>query len=147
MNKSGFTLLELVIAAAILIMALLGLLRIYIGCFNLNETARNLTAAINGAQKEMERIHSLAFSSISAGTFEIDAIAGADSEGIVEVCNADPELLVVTVTVCWRQRNGRIIGENSDLDDGVFDLVTEDENGNGRLDSPAQIVTLVADHD
>lgn len=56
MKKSGFTLLELMIGAAVLILALVGLIAAYIGCFSLNESARNLTIATNHAQCVMEEI-------------------------------------------------------------------------------------------
>lgn len=142
MRNRAFTLIELMIAAAILVGAFLGILGVFTGCFNLNELTRNLTISLNGAQAEMESIRNLSFDSISAGTFEIAGIADADSEGIVEVDDTDPALLKVTITVCWRQNSGRIIGEDSDLN-GEFVLGTEDENENGKLDSPAQMVTLM----
>ena len=56
MKKSGFTLLELMIGAAVLIVALVGLIAAYVGCFTLNESARNLTTASNHAQCIMEEI-------------------------------------------------------------------------------------------
>ncbi len=150
--KKGFTLIELMIAAAILVIALVGLLAAYTGCFGLNETARNLTIAMSGAQKEMEKIRNLAFSQISAedgNSFEIAGIADADSEGVIEVDSSNPDLLVVTVTVCWRQKGGRVIGEDNGsgggtLLNGNLDG-TEDTNGNNILDSPAQIVTLFSE--
>lgn len=55
-NNSGFTLLELMIGAAVLIIALVGLIAAYIGCFALNESAKNLTIATNHAQCVMEEI-------------------------------------------------------------------------------------------
>ena len=137
--------MELMIAAAILVVALGGLIAAYIGCFNLNETARNLTIAMNGAQREMERIRNLPLSQISAedgNSFEIAGIADTDSEGIVEVDSSDPDLLVVTITICWRQKGDRVVGEDANLN-GVLDA-GEDTNGNGRLDSPAQVVTLIS---
>ena len=48
----------------------------------------------------------------------------------------------ITITVCWRQSRGKIIGEDTDLD-GQLD-VGEDTNINGILDSVAQIVTKIA---
>ena len=56
MKKSGFTLLELMIGSAVLVLALVGLIGAYIGCFSLNESARNLTVAMNDAQCTMEEI-------------------------------------------------------------------------------------------
>lgn len=55
-KKSGFTLLELLIGTAVLIVALVGLIAAYTGCFVLNENARNLTIAINDAQCVMEEM-------------------------------------------------------------------------------------------
>lgn len=144
MNRCGFTLMELMIAAGVLVFALLGLLAVFIGCSGLNETARNLTIAINGVQREIEGIRNLPFNQIDeldGSSFEITGIADSESEGIIEVDDSNPELLVVTVTVCWRQQ-GRVIGEDKNLN-GIFEPSTEDANANGRLDSPAQIVTLI----
>lgn len=146
LTQMGFTLMELMIAAAVLIAVLVGLLAAFIGCFALNETSRNLTIAINGCQRKLEEIHDESFGQIFASydgaTFEVAGLRDADSEGVVEVDNTDPDLLVISVTVCWRQKGGRIFGEDSDLD-GVLDA-GEDDNGNGQLDSPAQLVTLMA---
>ncbi len=142
---SGFTLLELMIGAAVLIEALVGLIAAYTGCFTLNEEARNLTIAINGAQDKMEEIRNLSFNQIAAqdGTnFEIDGLSDTDSEGIVEVDSSNPDLLVVIVSICWRQKGGRIIGEDSNLN-GDLDA-GEDANGNNQLDSPVRLVTLMA---
>lgn len=55
-NKSGFTLLELTIGAAVLIIALVGLISAFTGCFALNEGSRNLTIATNHGQSIMEEI-------------------------------------------------------------------------------------------
>lgn len=142
MRNRAFTLIELMIAAAILVVAFLGLLGVFTGCLGLNELAGNFTIAINGAQAELERIRGLSFGNISAGTFEISGMDSSDSQGIVEVDNTNPNLLRITVTVCWRQKSGRIIGEDADLN-GVFVAATEDDNGNGQLDSPVQIITLI----
>lgn len=54
--ERGFTLLELMIGAAVLIIALVTLIAAYVGCFTLNESARNLTIAINDGQSVMEEI-------------------------------------------------------------------------------------------
>jgi len=55
-KNSGFTLLELMIGACVLILGLVALISAYIGCFALNESARNLTIATNHAQCLMEKI-------------------------------------------------------------------------------------------
>jgi len=54
--KSGFTLSELLLAAAILVFVLAGLLALFANCLILNEANRNLTVATSHAQYIMEEI-------------------------------------------------------------------------------------------
>ncbi|PIQ89019.1 MAG: hypothetical protein COV72_05090 [Candidatus Omnitrophica bacterium CG11_big_fil_rev_8_21_14_0_20_42_13] len=133
--KAGFTLIEIVIAMLIIGIALTGLLATYLTCFELVETARNTTYALNGAQKKLEEIRDHNFSDIytyytNNPNFAVDGIAIGDSNGLVEVDNTNPDLLLVTVTACWRQKNGRIIGGDSAL--------------NPLGSSPARLVTYIA---
>lgn len=55
-TRSGFTLMELMIAAVILAVALAGLLGAFIANFNLIESGKNLTAAISHARIVMEEV-------------------------------------------------------------------------------------------
>ena len=55
--------------------------------------------------------------------------------------DTDPEFLLVTISVCWRQ-GSRIIGEDLNLN-GALDA-GEDTNGNGIIDSTVELVTQVA---
>jgi prepilin-type N-terminal cleavage/methylation domain-containing protein len=133
-NK-GFSLMELIIAMSIMAIALLGLLATYISCFELAEIARNTTYALNSAQRMMEEIRDHNFSDIfndyNNTTFTVDGIPSGDSNGLVEVDNTNPDLLTVTITVCWRQKSGRIIGGDSAL--------------NPVSSSPVRLVTQIAD--
>ncbi len=149
---NGFTLIELMLAAAVLIVVVVGLLATYVGCFTINETAKNLTLAINAAQQTLEEIRDYNFYSIyddyNNTTFEASGIPNSDGEGSVKINDSNPDLLKVTISVCWRQRGGRIIGEDNGRGGGIalngrLDG-TEDVNGNGIIDSPASIVTLMA---
>jgi hypothetical protein len=63
------------------------------------------------------------------------------SRGVVYVDDTNPELLQVTISVCWRQGN-RVIGEDTNLN-GQLDA-GEVDNGNNIIDSPVQIVTIIA---
>src|SRR3989338_6633303 len=54
--KSGFTLSELLLAAAILVFVLAGLLAIFANCLILNEANRNLTVARSHAQYIIDEI-------------------------------------------------------------------------------------------
>jgi len=128
----GFTLAELLLAVSILAFVLTGLLLTFISCLTLNETTKNLTFAINSAQDRLEEIRDYTFSQIhndyNGHTFEIPEIPG-NSRGVVEVDNSNPDLLKITVIVCWRQK-GKVIGG--------------DENLNPLSTSPAKLVTLMA---
>lgn len=167
-KKSGFTLLELMIGAAVLIVALVGLIAAYTGCFTVNETSRSLTFAINGAQEKLEEMRNHNFDTIvgayspggsEGNTFTINPanwLATENQNAVIYILNpqtnailntspaANPglDLYKIIITVCWRQKGGRIFGEDSDLD-GVIDS-GEDTNENNILDSPVQLVTLLA---
>ena len=59
-------------------------------------------------------------------------------------------LLEVVITVCWRQRDGRVFGEDGSTDwtllNGNIDP-GEDLNNNGQVDSPAQLRFLLSEKD
>ena len=145
-NEKGFNLVELMIAAAILVIVLSGILATYIGCFEVISTAKNLNLAINAAQRKIEEIRDYSFSEIYSDynnqTFVVNEITSGNSKGVIYVDNSDSDLLKITISVCWRQRGNRIIGEDLDLD-GVLDDPPEDLNHNNMIDSPAQLVTLI----
>ena len=141
-KSSGFTLMELMIAVVILMVALTGLIATYVSCFDLNETARNLNYAMIAAQEKIEEIRNANFNDIMGynnATFQISdfypvgtsPIASGDSKGLVTVVQVNPNLLKVTIKVCWKQRGGRVIGGDSNL--------------NPNDNSPAQLVTLIAE--
>ncbi len=54
--RKGFTLIELMIGAAVLAIAIVALMGAFLGQITLNEHARNLTLAINDANRVMERL-------------------------------------------------------------------------------------------
>lgn len=145
--RMGFTLIELMIAVGVLVIAFLGLLGVFTACLELNETSKNLTIALHGAQRKMEEIRDHNFGQIysnytgSGANFELAGLPDADSEGSIVVDNSDPELLQVTVTVCWKQKRGRIFGEDRNLNGSLE--IEEDSDTDGRMDSPVQITTLI----
>lgn len=58
-------------------------------------------------------------------------------------CNCVYDMLRVVISASWRQKSGRVIGEDQDLD-GVLDTdPDEDVNDNNQIDSPVQIVTYM----
>ena len=60
-SLAGFTLSELLLATAILVIALSGLLALFINCIFLNESNRNLALATSHAQYILEEIRGTAF--------------------------------------------------------------------------------------
>lgn len=134
-KKKAFTLIEVVIAIGIMAVAFLGLVAAYISSFELAETAKNTTYALNAAQKKIEEIRDYNFFDIPADydntNFTVDGISAGNSNGLVEIDDSAPELLVVTVTACWKQKGGRIIGGDAAL----TPLST----------SPVRLVTYIAD--
>lgn len=163
--KGGFTLVELMLAGAIMVVALVGLLGSYLLSFNLNETAKNMTSATYAIEQQMEEIRGYNFNLIfndynntvfrandatllAGNPVQISFTQNLDTAGSVRVDNSDPNLLRITVSMCWRQQGGRIIGEDNGRGGGIalngmLDG-TEDLNGNNIIDSPAMIVTLMA---
>lgn len=133
---------EVLISAGILAFALCAILATYITCIVLYTTSKNLNTATNAALGLMEEIRSDTYTSIYSDynnlTFTVNDIPS--SMGVVYVNKTNPELLVVTITVCWKQGN-KIIGEDTNLN-GALDA-GEDTNSNGILDSPVQIITRI----
>lgn len=145
-RKSGFTLLELMIGAAVLVIALSGLLSIFANLISLNENARNLTLGMTACQDKLEEIRkadfSTAYTVFNNTHFNPAGFNPVEAEGTVYVNNANPALLNICVTVSWRTRSNRVFGEDKNLN-GILDA-GEDADGNDRLSSPAEIITLMA---
>jgi len=115
--KSGFTLSELLLAAAILVFVLAGLLALFLNCMVLNDANRNLTLATSHAEYVMEEIKNTAFTSIKSKidngdwdwnttTIGSKGLTALNNESIdTNATSTDP--LDVTVTVIWKDRNAR----------------------------------------
>lgn len=131
---------EVMVAAVVMILAFVGILVTYTKCLELNEMSRNKSMATRAAKTRMEQISNSDFTQLMANfnnvSFFEPAINGA---GVSYVNNTNPDLVQITVSFCWRQKNGLLIGEDTDLD-GSLDA-GEDTNGNGIIDSTVQLVT------
>jgi len=139
----GFSLAEILLAVAILAFALCGILAMHTTCLVLMATSKNVNIATNAAQGLIEEIRTTPFTQIISDYDGLKFIVNAipSSMGVVYVDDTNPELLVVTVSVCWKQGN-KIIGEDTNLN-GVLNT-GEDANHNGIIDSPVELVTRVA---
>ncbi len=116
LSKRGFTLAELLLAAAILAFALTGLLALFINCSILNESNRNLTIAISHAQYVMENIKNQSFTNLetnindgncwdwNTAAINVAGLTALSSEAInTQSSGTNP--LTVAVTVTWQDRN------------------------------------------
>ncbi|MBI4355343.1 MAG: hypothetical protein HY597_02680 [Candidatus Omnitrophica bacterium] len=144
-SNTGLTLFELIIALAIFVVSIGSLVVAQDGCLALAEGARNTTIGLNLAREKAEEIRAVAFGNVPAYDGQTFTLAawGAPHRGVVRVVTTDPALLEIYISVSWRQRGNRVVGEDTNLN-GVPDA-GEDANGNGRLDSPASLVTLRSD--
>jgi len=104
-KNRGFTLLELMIASAILLVSILALLTVFINCSLLNEGNNNFVTAVNDAQFVLEQIKCLAYADI--GTFVPPTLNNLKSEAITLTRSIGAKVAEVTVNVNWveRQRN------------------------------------------
>ena len=124
--KKGFTLVELLMAAAILAFAMSGILLMFINCAFLNQANRNNSIATIHAETAMEYIKSQTFSTIqnhlcTSGvspvpvTWSLDPatlnLSGLTSESINATttqtcCSRSPlDWLDITVRVEWEAQN------------------------------------------
>jgi len=103
LSKQGFSLIELMVAVAILAMAIFGIFHAYSVGFMGIADARDITVATNYAREEMENVKnnsslcdSSGYSS-DEGKFDINvSINGPSAENLYNI----------TTTVSWDDRNG-----------------------------------------
>jgi len=145
----GFTLTELVIAMAILVIVLLGLTQVFIYCMVLSESAGNATVCMAEIQGKLEEMRSHNFPDIAAdysagGSLgDIFTLSQLNGTGVIFIDNTNPQLLEVRIVASWQEKANRIVGEDTNLN-GILDA-GEDSNGNGGLDSPVSLVSLIVE--
>jgi prepilin-type N-terminal cleavage/methylation domain-containing protein len=140
-NQNGFSLPELLIATFVLTIIFTGSVLVFIKTAELNEISSSMSTAMSSARNRVVQIEIAAFDSVYGNYHGVSFTPTGltNSKGVTYVDNSNPELLVITTVVSWTQKNGRLFGEDADLD-GNLDA-GEDANGNGRLDSPVELTT------
>jgi len=147
-SDKGFTLIEVMFAVAILAFALCGILLTYINMFILSDLSRDFTLATNGVQAEMEKIKSTDFTGLLAlnnTKFDIAGFPTNNAKGVVFVTDHPGDynyLRQVRIIACFKSRN-RVLGEDTNLN-GILDSGEDINPNNNRLDSPIEMVTLIA---
>ena len=141
-SNTAFTLVELMVGAVILIITFIAILFAYAKCMELNEMSQNSAIAVAAVKTRVEQINNTAFNQILATYNNVSfTTAGLNGRGVSYVSNISTKVLQVTVTFCWKQKNGRVMGEDSNLNGQLN--AGEDTNNNGILDSPVEIVTYI----
>lgn len=137
---SAMTLVELLIATLIMVPVCIAVMYVFLQCMEYNDLARNTSTALRVCQKTLTQMETTSFDQIAA-TYHQQSFTSTDlsGRGVTYVDSSDPNYLKLTASFSWRQKNGRILGEDKDLD-GVIDA-GEDQNSNGMLDSPIMLTT------
>jgi prepilin-type N-terminal cleavage/methylation domain-containing protein len=129
--KSGFTLIEVLIAITILAFCLCGLLATYVNMFFLTSLLRDSTLATSAVQAKLEEARNISYDCLStvgcaacvapcekclcdASEFSIDGIADGKGVLAIETVPGYTTLKKIRVVACFRSR-GRVIG--NDIDD------------------------------
>ncbi len=137
-TPKGLTLPELLVATIILLPLFVGTIFSFIKCMELSEMARHSSMAVLACKNKMAEIENTAFAQVY-GNFNNTTFTTPDLNGIgvVYVNNSNPDALEISASFSWRERTGRVLGEDRDMD-GQIDA-GEDANSNGKLDSIVQM--------
>lgn len=146
--KKALSLVEVMVAVAILVFALTALLASYANIFILVELARDSSTAAEALSTRMEELRRENFDNLdtfNATGFGLNGFAAGDSQGRVEVraIAGYPNLREVRITGAFLSRQ-RVIGEDKNLNGNLDSAVGEDLNNNGQLDSSVELITVIA---
>lgn len=141
-NQRGVTLPELIVSLVVFVIAIVGILYSYVKCLELQDLGRNTSIATQAVRNKMENIKNSTFATLFA-TYNNTTFTAANinGRGVVYVNNSNVNLPQIKIVFCWKQPNGRLIGEDKNIN-GVLDA-GEDTNGNGQLDSYVQITSNI----
>jgi prepilin-type N-terminal cleavage/methylation domain-containing protein len=103
-SSEGFTLLELLITLAILLLVSTGLLLGFISCIFLNETNTSLIIAANDAQFVLEQLKSSPYDQINNYTVPLSFNYTLNNETINLTRQVGTRLANITVEVDWNER-------------------------------------------
>jgi type II secretory pathway pseudopilin PulG len=127
-NKNGFTLIEVLFAATILISCLVGLLATYLNMLILSDLMRDATLANAAVQSRMEVIKRADFDNLytfNNSLADIEGMPSADAKTRVEVHDTSyADLKRIRVLACFKSRARTIGNSINDCTSSPVELVT-----------------------
>ena len=143
MNNRGFTLAEVILVVGIMAVAIVGMVRMYIFTTVHAEISGSKTVAMTEAQGMLEQMRMADFDTI-VGTFDkqTSTLSLLNGYMFIDISDANPELLEVSIVVSWDDKYNRKIGEEDIDRDGVLDS-GEDLNGDGEFSSPVVLQSMI----
>ena len=146
-NSSGMTLVEVIIAAAVFLIAVVGILGAYLKYLELVDIGRGTSLAMQTMKSKLADIKGTAYNQIKStydptGNGTTFTVPGLNNGiGVIYVDDSTAKLLEVKLVYCWRLYTGRVVGEDKNLN-GALDA-GEDQNGDGQINSDVQIITQI----
>ena len=140
-RNKGLTLVELLMAIIVLLPVFVGTMYVFVRCIDLSELSQNSSKAVSICKNKYAEIEKTPRMQIKATynnvPFDSNELNG---KGISYVDDSQTGILGIIVSYSWQQKNGRIMGEDKNLNGQIE--VGEDINNNSVLDSPATLTTL-----
>ena len=142
-TNKGFTLVEILFTTVILAIVVGSLIELFMYCSFLAEASRDLTIAMHEAQNKLEEIRNDNYDNIVTDyANKVYDITSPNGKIYTYVDNTNTDLLIIKVAVCWQNSNGRVMGEDQNVDGTL--TVSEDKNGNSQADSEATLLDYIA---
>jgi Tfp pilus assembly protein PilV len=149
-RRSGMSLMELIVAAMLLLPLLTVVLQNFITCMTLNANAEGTSKAIWQERALVAAIEKTPFEDIidtyNNKKFPLVGLTGYVVTYAAYVSQADTDLVVVYISATWKDRGGRYNGEDVNLNgqlDAGEDKVFNGQPANGRLDSNVGFSTFI----
>ena len=116
-RQGGFSLLEVVVALAVISIALLAMLTMMLNTSNLKEVGRQRSLAMQAAMAKLEELKAQDFDTIvpnygpggAQNSFDVDGLRDGnnDAQGVITIDDTNPDLLDLTIIVTWEGIGGK----------------------------------------